>query len=83
MRRGSIALGHLPYGTAEIDVDDAYLVLLDQPAPNFGERRGIIVPDLHRQGTRLVGDSPQAVGMFGPLLVEPDKTPRVDHLGGD
>ena len=67
---------------AEIDVHDAHAVFLDEPSSDFGHRLRVVVPDLDRQGSGFLSDSPESFGMFAVVLIEPDKASSVDHLGG-
>ena len=74
-------LRHVADRAAEVDVDDADLVLVGQPLADLGQRLRIVVPHLHRQRPRLVGHAPQPIRMLGLVLVEPDEALGADHLG--
>ncbi len=74
-------LGHLTHGAAEVDVDHADLVFVDQSSADLGHRLGLVVPDLHRQRPSFIADSPQSIGVFAFVFVEPHEAARVDHLG--
>ena len=76
-------LGNILHRAAEIDIDHAHPVLGGQPAPNGGQRLGIVIPHLHRQWPRLIGDAPEPVGRFRLFfLTHPNKTTGRNHLRG-
>ena len=74
-------LGHLPDRAAKINVDNADLILARQPRSNLREGRRIVVPYLHGERPGFIRYPPQPIGMARLLLVEPDETPGIDHLG--
>ena len=81
--RAAVRLLHdVAHRAAEVDIDDADFVFVRQPRADFGQRRRIVVPNLHGQRPRLVGHAPQAVGMLGLVLGQPHEALGVDHLRG-
>ena len=74
-------LGDLSYRAAEINVDHAYLVLVNEPVGDLGHGFWLIVPDLYSQWPWFLCDSPAPVGMLGLMFIEPDKSTRIDHFG--
>ena len=75
-------LHDVAHRAAEVDIDDADLVLVRQPRADLGQRLRIVVPHLHGQRPRLVGHAPQPIGVLGLVLGQPDEALGVDHLGG-
>ena len=73
-------LGDLLYRTAEVDIDNADLVIIDQTLANLCHHIGLVVPDLNRQWTCFIANAPQSIGVFGFVFIEPNKTTRVDHF---
>ena len=51
-------------------------------AADLGERRRVVVPDLHGQRPRLVAHAPEPVGVFMQPGVELQEAAGIDHLGG-
>ena len=58
------------------------LQLVSQLGPDRGQRGRVVVPNLHGQRPRLIGDAPQPVGQILLGLLSPQETLGADHLGG-
>ena len=75
-----IALGYLPDRATEIDVNYADTVFFNQAPPHLCQRLRLVIPNLHRQWLRFIGNTPQTIRMLRLVLVHPHKAACIDHL---
>ena len=81
-RCGRVAATSLT-GQPKLMIDHADVVFAGQALADGGERFRIVIPHLHGQRARFVGDAPEAVGGFGLFfLIHPGEGPGGNHFGG-
>ena len=71
--------GHVAGWTAKVYIHHADPKFMGQAASDLGQRRPVVIPNLHGQRPRFVGNAPKPIGQIIPG-VNVQKASRPDHL---